>query len=108
MTFKYRYKAHLLRVVDGDTIDVMIDLGLDIHRQERLRFAEINAYERYTIKGKLATEYLINTFKIHEGRMEIETIKTGKFGRLIAKIYVGEGEYLNDTMMKKGHALPYP
>ena len=51
----FEYYATVLKIVDGDTIDVMIDLGLGVHCKERLRFARINAWEmrgEHKEKGK--------------------------------------------------------
>ena len=52
----YQYKAEVVRIVDGDTIDVVIDLGFKITTNQRIRFARINTPETYTVK-KNSEEY---------------------------------------------------
>ena len=58
----FEYQAQIIRVVDGDTIDVLIDLGFDMHVKERVRLAGVDTPESRTRDdrekrfGKLATE----------------------------------------------------
>lgn len=111
----YEYNAKLLRIVDGDTVDVMIDLGLYCHKKERLRLADINAPERYQEGGKEATAYLTKLLMpcmlISDQEpqlLKIRTEKQGKFGRWIAWLYLGDEVYsINKKMVDAGHATLY-
>ena len=108
------------RVVDGDTIDVTLDLGFSLTKKERVRIAGVDTPEKRTrdkeekILGIDATnwmkEKLNNTIK---GDEEL-TIRTelvggvGKYGRLLGWIYVGDDTVsLNEQMITEGYAWEY-
>ena len=103
----YNYEATVLKIVDGDTVDVTIDLGFGIHTSQRIRLAGIDAPERFTNEGKAAKQWLIQTLVKYN--MEIVVTvekKTGKYGRWIGWIRC-ERSIINDDMVKAGHAVPY-
>ena len=108
------------RVVDGDTIDVTIDLGFDLYKKERVRVAGVDTPEKRTrdkeekVLGIDATNWL-------KSKLE-ETIKgddeliirtelkggVGKYGRLLGWLYVGDEKVsLNEQMIGEGYAWPY-
>ena len=108
------------RVVDGDTIDVTIDLGFDLAKKERVRIAGVDTPEKRTrdleekALGLDATawmkKHLEETIK---GDDEL-TIRTelkggmGKYGRLLGWLYVGESDVsLNEQMIAEGYAWEY-
>ena len=108
------------KVVDGDTIDVTIDLGFDLYKKERVRVAGIDTPEKRTRNleekalGIDATNWL--KAKLAEaitGDDEL-TIRTelsggiGKYGRLLGWLYIGDGDVsLNEEMIKQGYAWEY-
>ena len=108
------------KVVDGDTIDVTIDLGFDLYKKERVRVAGIDTPEKRTRNleekalGIDATNWLEE--KLAEaitGDDEL-TIRTelsggiGKYGRLLGWLYIGDGDVsLNEEMIKQGYAWEY-
>ena len=110
----------LNRVVDGDTIDVTIDLGFDLYKKERVRVAGIDTPEKRTrdleekALGIDATNWLKGTLEdTIKGDNEL-TIRTelkggmGKYGRLLGWLYVGEDDIsLNEQMIKEGYAWEY-
>jgi micrococcal nuclease len=117
----YEYEAEVIRVVDGDTIDVKVDLGWKITIKDRLRFNRINAWEKTgkeKAKGIPAKEFVES--KIPVGSViKIQTHKEGKYGRYIAEIFYPEfGDIqskdvptvemkwvnLNDELVREGHA----
>ena len=108
---KYKYENVICeKVVDGDTIDVIIDLGFGIKKKERLRLYRINAWEKRgkdKEKGLLAKEYvekiLFHT-SFDNDIIRIETFKKGKFGRILANVYVN-GKCLNDELVREGHGI---
>ena len=108
------------RVVDGDTIDVTIDLGFDLYKKERVRVAGIDTPEKRTrdleekALGIDATNWLKGTLEdTLSGEHEL-TIRTelkggmGKYGRLLGWLYIGEDDVsLNEQMIKEGYAWEY-
>jgi len=111
----FHYKATVDRVVDGDTIDVTLDLGFDISLRGRVRFHGINAPESRTRDavekqaGLAAKRYVEDWVGGLENRVIIQTSldDRGKFGRILGRILNAEGECLNDEMVSLGHAKPY-
>ena len=102
----YEYKIkEVLRVVDGDTIDVLIDLGFGLTKKERVRVAGIdtpesrtrNLYEKYL--GKEAAAYLEE--ELLAENIIIKTEKDGKYGRMLGWLYK-EGENIS---IQKGSTL---
>ena len=85
----YLYRAELDRVVDGDTVDLWVDLGFHMWTKQRFRLQGIDAPERFTASGKLATKFVEDM--LTDKKLQIESRKTGKYGRWIAVVYI-EGE----------------
>ena len=109
--FSYRVNK-VTKVVDGDTIDVVIDLGFDIMYKSRVRLFGIDTPESRTRDkvekkyGLLAKQFLKDHLR---GKIVIKTHKdneTGKFGRILGEIFV-DGININELMCKKGHAVEY-
>ena len=108
------------KVVDGDTIDVTIDLGFDLYKKERVRIAGIDTPEKRTrdleekALGIDATNWMKGTLEdTINGDNEL-IIRTelkggvGKYGRLLGWLYVGDEELsLNEQMITEGYAWPY-
>ena len=108
----WTYKAEVLRVVDGDTIDVLVDLGFGVYKKERLRLARVDAWEtrlEEREKGLAAKEFVKK--ETPEGStVTITTSRKGKYGRYIAEVsYLGSdrAENLSDKLVQEGHAIPY-
>jgi len=108
------------RVVDGDTIDVTLDLGFSLTKKERVRIAGVDTPEKRTrdkeekILGIDATnwmkEKLTETIKGDEELVIRTELKggVGKYGRLLGWLYVGDDEFsLNEQMITEGYAWPY-
>ena len=108
------------KVVDGDTIDVVIDLGFDLAKTERVRIAGVDTPEKRTrdleekALGLDATNWLKEKLtETIKGDEEL-TIRTelkggvGKYGRLLGWLYVGDSAVsLNQLMIQEGYAWPY-
>ena len=111
----YHYRAQVDRIVDGDTIDVILDLGFDLKMESRVRFAGVNAPESRTKdtvekeQGLAAKRYVEDWVGALEGKVIIETVldKRGKYGRVLGRILSDEGDCLNDEMVSLGHAVRY-
>ncbi len=81
------YKAKLERIVDGDTIHVILDLGFKIFHREILRLAKINAPESDTRKGKKSTKVLKEILR-DVPFLIIKSIKTDIYGRYVADVFL--------------------
>ena len=108
------------RVLDGDTIDVTIDLGFDLYKKERVRVAGIDTPEKRTrdleekALGLDATDYLKKKLEDTIAGDEELTIRTelkggmGKYGRLLGWLYIGEDTLsINEVMIDEGYAWCY-
>ena len=108
------------RVVDGDTIDVTIDLGFDLFKKERVRVAGVDTPEKRTrdleekALGIDATNWLKNHLDSAITGEEDLIIRTelvggmGKYGRLLGWLYIGDAELsLNEKMIEEGYAWAY-
>lgn len=107
----YEYKATLNRIIDGDTIDVNIDLGFGIQIKQRVRLHGINTPETRTLdldekkRGNAAKDRLK---QLLPKDFKIETIlnKRGKYGRVLGILWVND-ENINDKMVTEGYAEKY-
>jgi micrococcal nuclease len=104
----YEYSARLIRVVDGDTVDLDVDLGFDIRISERIRLAGVNCPEHGTLSGDNATAYTAQWLAQNGPDFVLRTIKDKKekFGRLLGTITAGE-RTLNVDLLTDGFAIPY-
>lgn len=108
----YEYRATIVRVIDGDTVAAIVDLGFHVSMEMRLRLAGINAPEmrgEEKQKGQEAKSYLEATLDFvtgGTGKVTIHTRKDSadKYGRYLATIFVGRTN-LNERMIEAGHAV---
>jgi len=112
---KYLYHAKIDRIIDGDTIVVFLDLGLDLTSKQTLRLSRINAPEKRGVEKVygLQSEKAIDEWKAildcTDSHVEIETTKKGKYGRYIAEVWFrfkpeNEMQNLSDYMVTAGFA----
>lgn len=111
----YHYKAKVEKVVDGDTIDVVIDLGFKITTYQRIRLAGINTPETYNVKkdseeykkGMASKQFIEQRLLANNMEIELETEKVQeKYGRYIGTIKLADSTVnLNDEMVEKGFAV---
>ncbi|SVB72167.1 uncharacterized protein METZ01_LOCUS225021 [marine metagenome] len=114
----YEYRATILRVVDGDTVDVDIDLGFGIwQRSERVRIMGIDTPESRTsdeeekVFGKAAKKRLTELLQEHtilmtEVNKAGEDMK-GKFGRILGDFKTDNGTKVTEVLINEGHAVAY-
>ena len=101
----------VVKVVDGDTIDVVIDLGFDLTKKERIRLAGIYTPESRTrdleekAMGLEAKEYLSMRLKACKNVI-VKTEKDGKYGRMLGWLY-DEDHNINEDMILLGYAWKY-
>ena len=117
---KYIYKAKLDRVVDGDTVDALIDVGFDIWFKKRIRFKGVDTWESRTrnleekalgLKAKARTKELLEKVSSKSGYFRIKSYGLGKYGRVLADVFImdkdGNQYNINETLISEGHAYVY-
>jgi micrococcal nuclease len=110
----YEYRARIVRVIDGDTVEAEIDLGFHVSFQAVLRLVGINTPEVHgpeRPRGLAATRHLQDLLMQHtpaDGVVIVRTQKdvTEKYGRYLAVIVAGPVN-VNDRMIADGHAVPF-
>jgi len=115
----YDYRAKCTRVIDGDTIEALVDLGFDTWKQITIRFDGIDAWESRTrddqekIKGLAAKARLIELLEANGNEFLLQSKGVGKFGRCLGELYVGkstvsiDGQSINQVLREEGHAKEY-
>lgn len=111
----YVRTAKVLRVVDGDTIDLTVDLGFDVWKKERIRLARVDAPEVRGVEreaGLAAKKFVVDLLEMYPVVIVKTTKARGKYGRYIGEIEFEEIEgkrviNLSDTLLAEGHAEEY-
>ena len=120
----YRYRVKLLKVVDGDTVDVDVDLGFNVWlRKQRIRLHGIDTPEsrtrnkeekRFGVRAKQHLSHMIAT-EIEHGplvgadtkkQILLQSLGRGKFGRILGVLFV-DGVNVNEKMIEDHHAVAY-
>ena len=112
---KHNYSAKLIRVVDGDTCDALIDLGFDTWVKKRIRFKGVDTWESRTrnkeekVKGLAAKAYTKDLLEnSDEGKFLLKSHGVGKYGRVLAELFVkGHEQSVNQLLIENGHAYEY-
>ena len=109
----YRYKVSLVKVVDGDTVDVDIDLGFGMsYKKQRVRMLGIDTPESRTRDlvekkfGKASKKHLKGI--LESGDIELVSHDKGKFGRILGELFMGGSTFsVNQQMINEHHAVAY-
>ena len=117
---KYIYRGKLERVVDGDTIDALIDVGFDIWIKKRIRYSGIDTWESRTrdlaekakgLEAKARNKELLMEVSSKSGYFRLKSFGVGKYGRVLGEIYIEDKEgkqyNINETLISEGHAYVY-
>ena len=112
---KHNYSAKVIRVVDGDTCDALIDLGFDTWVKKRIRFYGVDTWESRTrnleekkkgLAAKAFTKDLLTNSD--EGKFVLKSYGVGKYGRVLADLFVkGHEKSVNELLKENGHAYEY-
>ena len=109
----YEYEiTKVEKVVDGDTVDVMFDVGFSMFRKERVRLHGIDTPETASkdqqekALGKEAKEFVAKWLRSQK-ELKARTTKDDKYGRILAHIYGEGGVCLNEEMVRLGYAWAY-
>ena len=117
---KYIYKAKLERVVDGDTVDALIDLGFDTWVKKRIRYKGIDTWESRTkdldekklgLAAKDRNKELLESVSSKPGYFRLRSHGVGKYGRVLGELFIKDNEgieyNINQTLINEGHAYEY-
>ena len=113
---RFCYGAKVEKVIDGDTVDLIIDLGFDIHHKIRVRLYGVDTPESRTVnkaekEAGLKAKEFVKTWADSHASVVIETIKdkNEKYGRVLANVYSDElkSSCLNTELVSKGFAKAY-
>ena len=94
---KYIYRGKLERVVDGDTIDALIDVGFDIWVKKRIRYKGIDTWESRTrdlaekekgLQAKARNKELLMEVSSKSGYFRLKSHGVGKYGRVLGEIFI--------------------
>ena len=117
---KYIYRGKLERVVDGDTIDALIDVGFDIWVKKRIRYKGIDTWESRTrdlaekakgLEAKARNKELLMEVSSKAGYFRLKSFGVGKYGRVLGEIYIQDSNKnticINNQLINEGHAYIY-
>ena len=104
MTF-YTYRGKIVKIIDGDTIDVIIDLGFEVQKRVRCRLDSVDAPAITTPEGKKAKEFLVEKLPINE-TVTVVSNKYDKYGRSVAMVYYNDVN-INQLLLDNNHAVVY-
>ena len=117
---KYIYRGKLERVVDGDTIDALIDVGFDIWIKKRIRYSGIDTWESRTrnlaekakgLEAKARNKELLMEVSSKSGYFRLKSYGVGKYGRVLGEIFIEDAEgkqyNINETLVAEGHGYVY-
>jgi micrococcal nuclease len=117
---KFIYRGKLERVVDGDTIDALIDVGFDIWVKKRIRYKGIDTWESRTrnleekklgLAAKARNKELLEQVSSKPGYFRLKSYGVGKYGRVLADIFIMDSNgvqiNVNETLITEGHAYIY-
>ena len=110
----FEYNATIVRVVDGDTVDALVDLGFDTWKKVRIRMHGINAPESRTRdleekeKGLAAKARLIEMLEESNNEFKLVSHGVGKYGRCLGEIFLkGHANSINKQLIWEGHGTEY-
>ena len=121
----FEYNVKIVRVIDGDTVDGMIDLGFSVHRKIRIRLYGINTPESRTKdleekeRGLKAKDRLVEILEANNNEVLLKSHGLGKFGRCLGELFCfnrTESEWdtegfikksINNQLIEEGHCVPY-
>ena len=117
---KYIYRGKLERVVDGDTIDALIDVGFDIWIKKRIRYSGIDTWESRTrdleekakgLEAKARNKELLMEVSSKSRYFRLKSHGVGKYGRVLGEIFIQDSNNnticINNQLISEGHAYTY-
>ena len=107
----HRYNCTLIRVIDGDTIDVDIDLGFSVWlKKQRVRLSGIDTPESRTRnleEKKLGLAAKARLIELCGQELQVKSLGKGKYGRILGVPYTKDGDDICQILIDEGHAVEY-
>ena len=110
----FEYNAKLIRIVDGDTVDAMVDLGFSTWKKIRVRLYGINTPECRTRdkeekkKGLAAKARLTDLLEMADNEFKLKSHGVGKFGRCLGELFIENADIsLQQILINEGHGVAY-
>jgi micrococcal nuclease len=103
----YKYNAQVLKVIDGDTVDLFIDLGFKVGFNTRIRLIGIDTPEKNFPYGKVVKDYLTNL--LEGNKVYLDVTKKDKYGRYLGMVYLNESDNVsvNELLINENMAKAY-
>jgi micrococcal nuclease len=103
----YKYNAQVIKVIDGDTLDLFIDLGFKVGFNTRIRMIGIDTPEKNFPYGKVVKNYLINL--LEGNKIYLDVTKKDKYGRYLGLVYLNESDNIsvNELLINENMAKAY-
>ena len=110
----FSYNATVVKIIDGDTVDALVDVGFSIMTKKRIRFRGINTPESRTrdkeekIRGLAAKDRVVELLSENDNKFVLKSHGVGKYGRCLGELFVdGHEESINQVLVNEGHAVEY-
>lgn len=109
--YEYTIKD-VIKVVDGDTVDILFDLGFNVFHKERVRLAGVDTPESNSkdehekILAHEAKEF-VAIWLTSQNNLKIKTTKDDKYGRILGEIYGNDNICINNLLIERGYAWEY-
>lgn len=101
----YTYSATCVHVVDGDTLDLLVDLGFRMYKRDRFRLAGVDTPERGRPGYREAADYLRGL--LSDRTLTLQSEKVSKWGYYLATLTLEDGRNVSQLMIEAGHAVAY-
>lgn len=103
----YKYNAQVIKVIDGDTLDLFIDLGFKVGFNTRIRMIGIDTPERWHPYGKVVKAYLQQ--ELEGKKIFLDVTKKDKYGRYLGVVYLNKNDEqsVNDKLIEINMAKAY-
>lgn len=109
----YEYKIkEIIKVIDGDTLDIIIDVGFNILTRQKIRLdgidtPELNSTDQLTRKMATEAKIFVENWIKNQKNLNIQTIKDDKYGRIVGRIFGDSKNCLNILLTEQGYAWIY-
>ena len=110
----FSYNATVVKIIDGDTVDALVDVGFSIMTKKRIRFRGINTPESRTrdkeekVRGLAAKDRVVELLSENDNKFVLKSYGVGKYGRCLGELFVDtHEESINQVLINEGHAVEY-
>ena len=109
--YEYAIKE-IIKIIDGDTVDILFDLGFNVFHKERIRLAGIDTPESNSkdLHERILAEdakTFLSVWLVNQNQLKIKTTKDDKYGRMLGEIYGDNNICINNLLIENGYAWKY-